>query len=59
MWCVKGRGECSGCMECQEPKPILKSDDGEVIYEGDTYYDIGGIILTEEELEKYKRTAEE
>ena len=57
MFCVMGRGECTGCMACQEPKPVMKSDNGEVIYEGDTYYDFGGMIVTEDELEVYKRTA--
>lgn len=57
MWCVKGRGECIGCMECVDGLPVLTSDDGEKIYEGDTYYDIEGMILTEDELEKHKKVA--
>lgn len=57
MFCVMGRGECTGCMECQQPKPVMKSESGEVIYEGDTYYDFGGMIVTEDELEDFKKIA--
>ena len=60
MMCVTGGKECDGCMKCQEPKLVLKSDDGEPIYEGDPYYDIEGMIITPEELiNKYRKIAGE
>ena len=59
MTCITGAKECDGCMRCQEPEVILKSDDGEPIYAGDTYYDIDGMIITEEELEQYRKKAGE
>lgn len=46
-------------MMCQEPKEILKSDDGEPIYEGDEYFDINGVIITPDELEQYRKVAGE
>lgn len=58
MMCISGLRECTGCMMCQEPKKVLESDGGEPIYEGDVYYHIGDIILTEEELVNYQRIAE-
>ena len=59
MTCVYGGKECEGCMRCQEPPVVLKSDDGEEIYAGDEYYDIGGMIITPEELEQYRKVAGE
>ena len=59
MTCVTGAKECDGCMMCQEPKVVLKSDDGEPIYEGDEYFDINGLILTPDELEQYRKVAGE
>lgn len=59
MICVNGVKECDGCMMCQEPKMVLKSDDGEPIYEGDEYFDIYGMIITPDELEKYRKVAGE
>ena len=58
MTCVYGGKECEGCMRCRE-RVVLKSDDGEDIYAGDEYYDIGGIIVTPEELEQYRKVAGE
>lgn len=59
MICVNGTKECDGCMMCQEPKVVLKSDEGEPIYEGDTYFDIGGMIVTQYELEQFRKIAGE
>ena len=59
MTCVTGAKECDGCMMCQEPKEVLKSDDGEPIYEGDEYFDINGVIITPDELEQYRKVAGE
>ena len=58
MTCVNGAKECDGCMICQD-KPILKSDEGEWIYEGETYYDINGMIITPDDLYKYRKIAGE
>ena len=46
-------------MMCQESKVVLKSDDGEPIYEGDEYFDINGVIITPDELEQYRKVAGE
>ena len=51
--------ECDGCMRCQDPKVVLKSDDGEPIYEGEEYFDIDGVIITPDELEQYRKVAGE
>lgn len=59
MTCVTGAKECDGCMMCQEPKIVMKSDDGEPIYYGDIYFDIDGIIILPEELDKYRKVAGE
>ena len=59
MTCVTGAKECDGCMMCQESKMVLKSDDGEPIYEGDEYFDINGVIITPDELEQYRKVAGE
>lgn len=59
MTCVYGYRECVGCMACQEPKEIIKSDNGVPIYEGDTYYDFDGFIIAEEELEQFRKVAGE
>ena len=59
MTCVYGGKVCTGCMYCQEPKVIMKSDDGEEIYDGDVYYDIGGMIITPDELTQYRKVAGE
>ena len=58
MICITGTKECDGCMMCQEAKEVLKADDGTPIYEGDTYYDVEGIIITEDGIRDYKKTAE-
>lgn len=57
MICITGAKECDGCMACQEAKVVLKSDEGEPIYEGETYYDIDGMIVTPEELEQFRKVA--
>lgn len=49
--------ECDGCMRCQEPNVVLKSDDGEPIYEGEEYFDIDGVIITPDELKQYRKVA--
>lgn len=59
MICINGAKECDGCMKCQEPKVVLTSDEGEPIYEGDTYFDIGGMIVTQYELEQFRKIAGE
>lgn len=59
MTCVNGAKECDGCMMCQEARVVMKADDGTPIYEGDTYYDIDGIIITEDGISEYRKTAEE
>lgn len=59
MNCVYGAKECDGCMVCQEPKMVLKSDEGEPIYEGEPYFDIDGIIILPDELDKYRKVAGE
>lgn len=58
MMCISGAKECDGCMRCQEAQEVMKADDGTPIYEGDTYYDIEGIIITEEGIREYRKTAE-
>lgn len=58
MMCYHMTKECDGCMKCQEPKQVLTADDGSPIYAGDEYFDIEGFILTEEGIQKYKKTAE-
>ncbi len=58
MLCISGCSECTGCMQCQDdPKPIMYDELEEPIYAGDTYYDIDGMILTEESLLGYQKTA--
>lgn len=51
------RPECISCGECFE-KPVLIDVDGVEIYDGDTYYDVGGEIYAEETMESCRRTAE-
>lgn len=59
MTCVYGAKECDGCMACQEPKMVLRSDSGEPIYEGETYYEVEGYILTPDEIESCRKVAGE
>lgn len=56
--CVNGTKECDGCMRCQDPIEVMKAEDGTPIYEGDEYYDVEGIIIAEDNIREYKKTAE-
>ncbi len=39
--CVRGSGECSGCMKCQKQKAVYECDCcGEEIYENEKYYQV-------------------
>ena len=52
------RPECISCGECYA-KPVMIDCVGVEIYAGDTYYSIGGLIVSEETLESCRQTAEE
>ena len=46
--CIKGRGVCDGCMDCQEgsePKTYVCADCGEKIDEDDGIYEYNGDML--------------
>ena len=61
MYCVRGSGECTGCGECS-PKPFLCDYMDMPIFEGDSYYDFDGEIVSEENLDgwlaQFVKTAE-
>ena len=53
-----GCRECDGSIACRgcnyfEDKPLLEDDFGDPIYEGDEYYDIGGEIVCEDNLNQW------
>lgn len=58
MLCYHMTKECNGCMKCREPKQVMESEEGTPIYAGDEYYEINGIILAEDDIERYRKTAE-
>jgi len=60
--CIKGiKAECDGCNDCY-PKVFAIDELGREIYEGESYYDFDGELVTEDSLkewaEKYRKTAE-
>lgn len=57
MLCVNELKECDGCMACKENEPILIDAFGDEIYEGDAYYEIGDLILSEESIKQYRSLA--
>lgn len=58
MICKDHMKECDGCMKCQEPRVVLRSEEDEPIFEGEPYFDINGFIILPEELGKYRKIAE-
>ena len=59
--CKSGFRECDGCMSCQSNDPVYLDYENDPIYPGDTYYDIDGDIIQEDNimdyLDRFRRVA--
>lgn len=57
MLCINGVSECNGCGACTEIYPKIVDEYNSPICEGDKYYEINGIIYSEETMKQFEHIA--
>lgn len=57
MLCVNGVTECNGCGACTEIHPKIVDEYNIPICEGDKYYEINGVIYSEETMKQFEHIA--
>ena len=57
MLCINGCSECDGCGACQQSASVMTDEYGIPIYEGEPYFEINGIIYSEESFDLFRKLA--
>ena len=57
MLCINGCSECDGCGACQQRTSVMTDEYGIPIYEGEPYFEINGIIYSEESIDLFRKLA--